>query len=134
MALILFLIIFSTAFVLFSDEINVLFKKIFAARWLRIIAPIGIVSFLWVFFDEEVLWSLQYLQLALSFIAKQSARVLPHKLAWVTQALTLYLMASIPAWVLHWGLSRRPFFSKKTHRITYFYVFSWLFFSMLILH
>lgn len=134
MGLVLFLVIFSSVFVAFSDEITTWLKKVLSVTWVRVLLPLVIVSFFWVWFDEEVLWVLQYFQSSIAFFTTKFAGVLPHKIIWFTaRVLILYIPASIPAWLFYWKISRGGSSDKQELRILKLYAFCWLFFVVLVL-
>jgi|GEM_PF-1931214 len=135
MGLVLFLVVFSAIFVAFTNEIATWLKKVLSVTWVRVCVPMVLISCLWVWFDEEVLWVLEYLQQNLHFFTAKFAVLLPHQLMWsVARVLILYLSASIPAWLFYWKLSRDDSsFGKYMPRLAKLYAFSWVFFSVLIL-
>jgi len=94
-----------------------------------------IASFVWVWFDEEILMLLQYLQSSLVFFEAKSVSILPYQLTWFTvRVLGLYLPASIPAWMFYWKISRgSPPSRQQVFRMTKLYAFCWLFFVLLVL-
>ena len=92
------------------------------------------VSFLWVWFDEEMLWVLEFVRGGLIAFAMQCVSFMPHKLTCFTaRFLSLYIPACIPAWLFYWKISRGPSSNKQELRIAKLYVFSWLFFALLVL-
>ena len=134
MGLILFLVVFSAIFVAFIDEITAWLKNVLSVTWVRVLMPLVIVSFLWVWFDEEMLWILAYFKASLAFFTVKFTGVLPHKIIWFTaRVLSLYLPASITAWLFYWKLSRDGTLDKQAPRLAKLYAFSWLFFLMLVL-
>ncbi|MDF1684082.1 MAG: hypothetical protein P1U36_05450 [Legionellaceae bacterium] len=134
MGLVLFLVVFSAIFVAFTDEITALIKRILSVTWVRVLLPMLLVSFLWVWFDEEILWVLAYVKASLAFFTAKFSGVLPHKITLFTgRVLSLYLPASIPACLFYWKLKRDGSVDKQASRLTKLYVFSWLFFLMLVL-
>lgn len=134
MGLVLFLVVFSAIFLAFTDDIVGFLKKILSVTWMRVLVPMVIVSFLWIWFDEEVLILLQYLQLSLAFFVVKFTSFLPHKIIWFTaRVLSLFLPASIPVGLLYWKLSRDGSVTKQAPRFAKLYAFSWLFFAVLVL-
>lgn len=134
MEFVLFLVVFTAVCIAFLQEIKGFFKKVFSVRWVQVLTPMLVVSFLWVWFDEEVLWALAFLKLILTFSTEHVTRLLPHKLTWITaRVFNLYLPASVPAWLYYWKISRRPSSSKQEFRVAKLYAFLWLFFTLLVL-
>lgn len=134
MGLVLFLVVFSTIFVAFTDEITTGLKRLFSVTWVRLLVPMVIVSFLWVWFDEEVLWVLAYFQANLVWFTVKFTSFLPHKIILFTgRVLSMYLPASIPAWLLYWKMTHVSSCKAKINRVAKLYVLSWLFFMILVL-
>ena len=134
MGWVLFLVVFSAIFLAFTDDIVDFLKRVLSVTWVRVLLPMVIISFLWVWFDEEVLMLLQYIQLGLAFFTAKFTSLLPHKIIWFTaRLLTLYIPASIPAWLFYWKLRRDGSQDKKKLRLMKLYTFSWLFFVLLVL-
>ena len=134
MGLVIFLVVFSAVFVAFTDEITAWLKNILSVTWIRVLLPMLIISFLWAWFDEEVLWVLAYVQASPAFFTAKLTSLLPHKIILFTaRILSLYLPASVPAGLLYWKLSRDGSLDKQAPRLTMLYAFSWLFFAVLVL-
>jgi hypothetical protein len=134
MGLVLFLVVFSAIFVAFTNEITAWLKSVLSVTWVRVLLPMVIVSFLWVWFDEEVLWVLAYFKASLAFFTAKFTAVLPHKLLWFTaRVLSLYLPASMTAWLFYWKLKRDGSVKQQAARLVKLYLFSWLFFLVLVL-
>jgi hypothetical protein len=134
MGLVLFLVVFSAIFVAFTNEITAWLKSVLSVTWVRVLLPMVIVSFLWVWFDEEVLWVLVYFKASLAFFTAKFTGVLPHKIIWFTaRVLSLYLPASMTAWLFYWKIKRDRSVKQQAARLAKLYLFSWLFFMILIL-
>lgn len=134
MGSLLFLVVSSAIFIAFTNEIMALFKQAFSVTWVRVLIPMIIVSFLWVWFDEEVLLLLQYIQLNLAFFVEKLMHALPQKIIGFTvRVLILYFSASIPAWLFYWKISRDHSSNKNRAHFAMLYAFSWLFFAVLVL-
>lgn len=134
MGLVLFLVVFSAIFVAFTNEITALLTSIFSVIWIRVLLPLVIVSFLWVWFDEEALWVLAYFKASLALFTAKFTAVMPHKIIWFTaRVLSLYLPASLMAWLFYWKLKHDGSVDKHAPCLAKLYFFSWLFFLMLVL-
>jgi len=134
MGFILFLVVFAAVCIAFLHEIKGFLKKIASVRWVQVFTPMLIVSFVWVWFDEEILMLLQHLQSGLISFSMLCVSFMPHKLTCFTaRFLSLYIPASIPAWLFYWKINRGPSSSKQELRVLKLYVFSWLFFAVLVL-
>ncbi|NCT57074.1 MAG: hypothetical protein GW760_05105 [Legionella sp.] len=133
MGLVLFLVVFSAVFVAFTDEITKGLKRLFSVTWVRVLVPMVLASFLWVWFDEEVLSILAYFQANLAWFTVKFTSMLPHKITLFTgRVLSVYLPASLPAWLLYWKMTHVRSCEAKINRVSKLYVLSWLFFFILV--
>jgi hypothetical protein len=126
-----FLVVFAAIFVLFADEMTAFFKKKFAIPWVRLFVPLFLISFFWVWHDEFLPLALAWLQAKANLFVGSFAVFLPHSIQWVARALGLYVLGSVPAWILYWHVSRQMTTKKNTHRVARLYVFAWMFFVLL---
>jgi len=134
MGLVLFLVVFSAIFVAFTNEITAWLKSVLSVTWVRVLLPMVITSFLWVWYDEEILWVLTYFKASLAFLTMKFTRVLPHEIIGFTaRVLSLYLPASMTTWLFYWKLKRDGSVDKQAPRLAKLYLFSWLFFLVLVL-
>jgi hypothetical protein len=125
------LVVCAAIFVLFADEMTAFFKKIFGIPWVRLFVPLLVITFFWVWHDDFLPLALAWLQAKTNIFVMSFASFLPQSMQWVARALGLYVLASIPAWIIYWHINRKIATRKSTYRITRLYAFAWMFFMLL---
>jgi hypothetical protein len=133
MITLLVLVIFSAIFVLFTEELLGVLKKYYDIYWIRVTVPLIVMSWMWIWNDETIPVMLEWLQDQLNFVLNQPARLLPHALQWIIQGLILFILASVPAWLLHWKFSQDILTSARAEIVSIVYVFSWVLLTVVLL-
>jgi hypothetical protein len=133
MITLLFLVIFAATFILFSEEMSVVLKKWYGIYWVRVAVPLLVMSWIWIWNDEFIPLLLAWLQARVVFLNVTIAGFFPQGMQWVARATSLFILASLPAWFLHWRFHRTVITKAKTEMIANVYVFVWLFFTVVLL-
>ena len=133
MLTLLVLVVFSAVFVLFTEELTGIFKKYYDIYWLRVTVPLVVLSWMWIWNDETIPVILESLQDQLDFVSNQPARLLPHAFQWIIQAFILFVLASVPAWLLHWKFSREILTPVRAEIVSTVYAFSWVLLAVILL-
>ncbi len=133
MAMLFFLVILAAVFIFFSEEITTVLKKWYGVYWVRVTGPLVLISWAWIWYDEFIPLLLAWLQAWLVFFVSVSAQFLPHSMQWIIHALGLFLLASLPAWGMYWKMGRDVVTASQHEYIMLAYLFSWLFFVVVLL-
>ena len=133
MGTLLFFVVFTAIFLLFADEMSAFFKKWYGVYWIRVTVPLLVVSWVWVWNDEFIPLILEWLQIQFTALIAEPASWLPQGLQWVINILGLFLLASVPPWILYWKFSRDTMTDSRKQLIAGVYAASWVFFSVLLL-
>ncbi len=133
MLTLLFMVIFSATFILFSDETTAFVKKWYAVYWCRVFVPLLVISWVWVWNDEIIplllAWSKEHIELMIIALSEP----LPQSIQWIANAAGLFFLVSLPVWLLHLRLSRTVMTKAQANLVSHIYFFLWLFFSLIIL-
>lgn len=127
------LVIFAVIFIVFVEDIVDKGKALLKIGWFCTFGPLFFISCLWAFYDAELPGVLTALQTRLNFFISQPASLLPQYLQWVARGFGLFVLASIPVWVVYWRMSRNKKAQISMKILTRVYAFSWLCFSLVIL-
>ncbi|MDX2347021.1 MAG: hypothetical protein QNK11_09150 [Legionella sp.] len=133
MLTLLLLVVFSAVFILFSEEMSVMFKRWYGVYWVRVIVPLLVISWIWIWNDEFIPLSLSWLQLKIALIILTCSNVFPESIQWVVNGLGLFVLASLPAWGLYWKLSRAIVTKPQADLIKRIYFFVWIFLTVVLL-
>lgn len=133
MGILLFIVVFSAVFVLFADEASAFFKKWYSVYWVRVTVPLLMISWAWIWNDDVIPLALEWLQMQLVFLVSAPASFVPQNMQWVVNALGLFMLASLPAWILYWKFSRDVVTALHRKILANTYVFSWVFFAVVLL-
>jgi hypothetical protein len=133
MLTLLFMVIFAAIFIFFSKEMAAFLKKLYGVYWIRVLAPLGVLAWIWVWNDENI--SLLFLRLKekIALVNLKLAAVLPQNMQWIAEAAGLFFLASIPTWLLYLRFSRTIMTKTQTDLIMRIYFFSWVFFAIIFL-
>ncbi len=133
MGTLLFLVVVSAIVILFADEASAFFKKWYGIYWVRVTVPLLFISWAWIWNDEVVPFLLEGLQEKLTFLVSAPAQFMPEKLRWISNAVGLFVLASLPAWVMYWRFSREIVTKAQVELLLNVYAFTWVFLAVLLL-
>ncbi|MCH9755774.1 MAG: hypothetical protein K0U37_01105 [Gammaproteobacteria bacterium] len=133
MGLLLFFVVFSAIFLLFADEMSAFFKKWYAVYWIRVTVPLVVISWMWIWNDELIPLILEWLQGNVIFLITRLENLLPQAIHRVADIVGLFILASVPAWLLFWKFSREVVTKSQKEILVNVYAFSWVFFTVLLL-
>ena len=134
MGLLLFLVIFSATFLLFSEEVLGLLKKCSAVYWMRVTVPLVVISWIWIWYDELIPLGLLWLQDHIKMGVAEFSPIFPHSIQWLADALALFTLASLPVLGVYLTLRCRGIMMQShTEMMMCVYAFSWVFFTALLL-
>ena len=133
MGTLLVLVVFAALFLLFAEEMSAFCKKWYDVYWVRVIVPLLAISWIWIWNDEFIPLILEWSQTQLVFLIAEPASWLPDSLKWLGNAVGLFILASLPAWLLHWKFSRDIVTESKAQMVANVYAASWVLFAVLLL-
>ncbi len=133
MSTLLVLVVISSIAVLFADETSAFVKKWYEVYWVRVTVPLLVISWIWAWNDELLPVFLEWLQGKCIFLIAGFASWLPTSLQWVGDAFGLFLLASLPAWILYWRFRRDVVTASQANIVASVYAYAWVFFAVLLL-
>ena len=133
MGTLLVLVVFAALFLLFAEEASALCKKWYGVYWIRVTVPLLVISFMWVWNDESIPLILEWLRTQFVALISEPASWLPGSLQWLGNVFGLFLLTSLPPWILFWKFSRNIVTESQTQMIANVYAASWVFFAVLLL-
>lgn len=129
------LVIFAAAFILFAQDMSQFFKKMYGIYWVRLLAPLFVVSWIWIWHDELLAVLLLWLKERIVLATLGPVHLLPKGFEFIGQGVMLFIIASIPAWVTYGYLryQNKKLTSDNRLLIARVYAFVWLILAVLVL-